>query len=177
MNEISNLVKKFLPQLISIRRHLHQYPELSHKAYKTLSYIEEQVNKFGVQAIQKPAKTSSSVTIGPKVDNAIAFRADIDALPIAEKCNHQYRSKNQEVMHACGHDVHTIIVLGLIPILLENQNNLKRSIKLIFQQAEESYPSGAPILIESGVIEHPKIHEIYGIHVWPPLKVGQIGVK
>ena len=105
----------------------------------------------------------------------IAFRADMDALPIEEQNEVEYRSKNNGIMHACGHDVHTSILLGTAKILNEIRNDLKVKIKLIFQPGEEKLPGGAKLMIEAGVLENRKVEEIYGLHVFPEMEVGHVG--
>lgn len=177
MESIPEIIRRHLPRLVEIRRHLHENPELGHKEFSTVSYLERQIANFGICEIKKPASTSLSITIGPTNHDAIAFRADIDALPVHEETALSYKSSKPDVMHACGHDVHSAIVLGLIPVLLEAETHLKKPIKLIFQQAEEVAPSGAPYLIAGGVLEAPTVCEIYGIHVWPHLELGQVGIR
>lgn len=174
-----DVIKNLFPTLVEIRRHLHMNPELGHKEFVTAEYIEECLKKFGVEFVYRPSETSVCALIGDlnSTNTALAFRADIDALPITEENSHSYVSNHNGIMHACGHDVHTTIVLGLASVLTQIQSKLKRPIKLIFQQAEEVYPSGAPLLINSGVLTNPTVDEIYGIHVWPDLALGTIGLK
>lgn len=105
----------------------------------------------------------------------IALRADIDALPITEANEVSYKSQNEGIMHACGHDVHTASLLGTARILNELKNDFEGTIKLIFQPAEERLPGGASIMIKEGVLENPKPVSIFGQHVHPPLEAGKLG--
>lgn len=177
MSWVSKVIEDNFAHLVKVRRHLHRNPELGHKEFHTVDYLERCLAGLGARAVKRPAATSLSVSLGPAGGGAIAFRADLDALPIQEENGHPYKSNHAGVMHACGHDVHTTIILGLIPVLLKAEPRLQRPVKLIFQQAEEVVPSGAPYLIDGGVLEDPTVCEIYGIHVWPHLELGEIGVR
>ncbi len=166
-------------QLISIRRYLHEHPELSFKEEKTAYYISELLNDWHI-----PHKTNIGgygivgiiEGINPN-SRVIALRADMDALPITEENNLDYCSVNDGVMHACGHDVHMTCLLGAVKILAENKHSFEGTIKFIFQPAEESLPGGAIKMIEDGVLENPAPELIIGQHVFPELEVGKVGVK
>ena len=173
------IASTFLPQLISWRNHLHAYPELSWEEMETTKYIESELIKLGITDIQKPLKTGLVAIIKGAQDNGkcIALRADIDALPISEQNTCDYKSKNEGVMHACGHDVHTTCLLGAAKYLVENKDKWSGTIKLIFQPSEEKQPSGAEAMIKAGVLENPKVETILGLHVTPELEVGKLGFR
>ena len=162
-------------KIISTRRDIHKYPELSFQEHRTSKLVADQLEKFGVSVERNIGKTGVVGTLqGSSPGKTIAFRADMDALPIQETGDVSYKSVNDGVMHACGHDAHTAILLGAAEILSKNQNNIKGTIKFIFQPAEEGY-GGAKFMIEDGAIKN--VEEIYGLHVWNYQKSGPIGIK
>lgn len=165
--------------LISWRNHLHAHPELSWEEIETTQFIESELIKLGITDIYKPLKTGLIATIKSNTDNGkcIALRADIDALPITEQNTCDYKSKNEGVMHACGHDVHTTCLLGAAKYLVENKDKWAGTIKLIFQPSEEKQPSGAEAMIKAGVMDNPSVEAIIGLHVTPELEVGKLGFR
>jgi amidohydrolase len=176
--KVQQLAKKNLNQLISFRRHLHQHPELSFQEYKTCQFVKEKLESWGIET-QIMATTGVIGLIKGKNPTArtLALRADLDALPIQEINEVAYKSQNDGVMHACGHDVHTTCLLGAAQILQELKEEWEGTIKLIFQPGEEQLPGGASILIKEGVLQNPSPSTILGQHVEPLLEVGKIGVK
>lgn len=175
---IQNRLKAIHKTVIDIRQHLHQHPELSFEEYKTSAYIQTQLKKWGID-FRVMAKTGIVGTISPTkiTDKCIALRADIDALPITEENKTFYASLSEGIMHACGHDVHTAMLLGAIQFINDHKEELDCTVKFIFQPGEEKLPGGASILIEEGVLNHPKVDEIYALHVFPELEVGKVGLK
>ncbi|MCD4736845.1 MAG: amidohydrolase [Bacteroidales bacterium] len=175
---IKKLAAEYLPEIISIRRHIHQYPELSFEEIKTSKFISDFLIKTGIEPTTI-AKTGVTGTIkGNTPDHrTVALRADMDALPIYEKNDVPYKSKNEGIMHACGHDVHIACLLGATKILYHLKDQLKGSVKLIFQPSEEKYPGGAKVMIEEGILENPKPCCIFGQHVYPELPAGMVGMK
>lgn len=177
--KIKALSEKIFEKVCEYRTHIHQNPELSFEEFETSSFIEKQLEQIGVSKIYRLSETGVIAEISGKncSENSkhIALRADIDALPIQEETNKPYSSKNIGKMHACGHDVHTSILLGVAEILVELKDELTQPVKLIFQAGEEKNPGGASILIEKGVLEN--VQEIYGLHVAPDLNVGTLGFK
>lgn len=163
------------------REHIHQHPELSFEEFETCEYVIQQLKAIGISNIQKIGKTGVvALIMGDHHtidDSFIGLRADLDALPIQEENNVSYKSIHEGKMHACGHDVHTSILLGTAEILLEIKNELKQPIKLIFQPGEEKNPGGASILIKEGVLEKPTVDRLYALHVFPELEAGKIGFK
>ena len=179
--EIKQTAESLKEELIFWRRHIHMYPELSGKEYKTASFIVKKLRSFGIEEIyQNYAGTLSVVAYirAPKGEGkkAIGLRADIDALPIEEKNDIPYRSKVKGVMHACGHDAHTAMLLGAAKILSLYRNQLNRDVKLIFQSCEEYPPcSGGKKLVEAGVCDD--LEAIFAQHVYPELPSGTIGSR
>ena len=161
-----------------IRRHLHQYPELSYQEKETGKYISKTLKQMGIRHETGWAENGIVAYIQGKKSSKkiIALRADMDALPIQEANKVRYKSKNKGVMHACGHDVHTASLLGTAKILNDIRDDFGGTLKLIFQPAEEKFPGGASILIKEGVLKNPKPSAILGQHVHPPLEVGKIGL-
>ncbi len=165
------------PELLAIRHHLHAHPELSFKETQTAAFVTEQLLAMGLVP-HAVAGTGVVVLIeGQPGGPVVALRADMDALPIQELSDVPYKSLNDGVMHACGHDVHTTCLLGAAKILTEQRANFKGTVKLLFQPGEELLPGGASLMIKDGVLENPKPAEVLGQHVFPRLPVGQIGLR
>ncbi len=176
--EIIKLGDKYFSEIRDIRRHLHMYPELSFREEKTSQYIQNELKKTGLeyQEIFKTGITGILKGRNPQ-KKTIALRADIDALPVQENTGLEFASKNPGVMHACGHDAHTAILLGTLKILSQLKEQLEGQVKFIFQPAEEKLPGGAYHLIKEGVLENPRPDVIIGQHVYPDLPAGYIGFK
>ena len=166
-------------EVIAIRRHLHQHPELSFQEFETSKYIQAKLTEWEIPFEKNIAGTGVVALIkgGISSDKCVGLRADMDALPIHELNNVSYKSVNNGIMHACGHDVHTSILLGTAKILNELKEHLTTSVKLIFQPGEEKLPGGAKLMIEQGVLENPKVEKIYALHVFPELEAGKVGLK
>jgi amidohydrolase len=181
LSEILKLAEEIKDQIVSWRRHLHMYPELSGREYRTADFIAEKLNEFGIDEIYPNFADTPSVVAYIRTSNgrgkkAVALRADIDALPIEEQNDVPYRSRIEGVMHACGHDAHTAMLLGAAKVLSQIKDKLPRDVKLIFQSCEENPPcSGARALVEAGVCND--VEAIYGMHVNPEIPSGTIGVK
>src|SRR5690242_3723413 len=176
--QIKDLARKYAEEFIGVRHHLHQNPELSYKEFETSAFIQQKLKDIGI-GFQILAKTGVVAIIKGKnpEKKVIALRADIDALPIAEENNVDYRSRNHGVMHACGHDVHTTCLLGAAKILNETKEEWEGTIKLIFQPGEEKNPGGASLMIKEGVLENPKPNSILALHVHPGLEVGKLSFR
>ena len=160
--QIQELANKIHPEIISVRRHLHENPELSYEEVKTGLYIAECLKQLGIEHEHGCAVNGVvGIIKGNNPDKkTIALRGDFDALPIHEENDIPYKSKNEGVMHACGHDVHTSSLLGTAEILHTLRDQFEGTIKLIFQPAEERLPGGASIMIKEGVLENPKPERI-----------------
>lgn len=161
--------------LISIRRHLHQYPELSQQEFETTKFIKKWLQEQEIESRETNLKTGVFADIkGWKPGITVALRADIDALPIEEKTGLSYASKRKGVMHACGHDFHTAALLGAAYLLKQNQPELSGTVRLLFQPAEE-FGGGATHVIADGQLDG--VEAIIGLHNKPELPVGTIGLK
>jgi amidohydrolase len=179
LQNIQTLSLQYAREVISFRRHLHSNPELSYQEFNTAKFIASQLRAFGIEPKEGIAGTGVVALIEGKNPSKkiVALRADMDALPITELSSVEYKSKNNGVMHACGHDVHTSSLLGTAKILHSIKDQFEGSIKLIFQPGEEKNPGGASIMIKEGVLENPKPSAIIGQHVFPLLLVGKIGFR
>lgn len=179
ISKIQRKAQDLLPQLIQFRRHLHAHPELSFQEFETANFIEMQLKRIGIKDVNRIANTGVVALIQGKNPHkkCVALRADMDALPILEKNETAYASKNPSVMHACGHDAHTTCLLGAAEILYALKESFEGTIKCIFQPGEEKSPGGASLLIQEGVLNHPAPSAIFGLHVEPKMKVGTVGFK
>jgi len=163
-------------EIIQMRRHIHKNPELSGCEYETAKFIESKLKEFGV-AYKRIGKTGVIATVcGKNKGKTIALRADIDALPVLEENTVDYKSKNNGVMHACGHDSHIAVMLGAAKLLSKEKNNLKGCVRFIFQPAEET-ADGAKDMIKYGALKNPKPDMILGFHACPWIKSGKVGIK
>ncbi|MBX7108961.1 MAG: amidohydrolase [Chitinophagales bacterium] len=174
---IKHLAKDLKQEVIDMRRHLHAHPELSFQEKETSAYISSRLNSWNIEHIKGVAGTGIVALIkGKNPDKrVIALRADMDALPITEKNEVDYRSQNTGVMHACGHDVHSASLLGTAGILSSLSKEWEGTVKLIFQPGEEKLPGGASLMIREGVLENPVPHLILAQHVFTQLPVGKAG--
>jgi len=173
--QIDPQISKIQKEIIDNRRYFHKHPELSFKEYNTSKAITEKLEEMGIEVSTGIAQTGLTGLIrGGKPGKTIALRADMDALPIQETSDIEYKSVNDGVMHACGHDGHIAMLLGAAKAINQIKQKLNGNVKLIFQPAEEGL-AGALHMINEGVIAD--VDEIYGIHLWNYQKVGEIGVK
>ena len=172
--KIREEIKNIKDEIYAIRRHFHRYPELSFKEFNTAETISEHLDKLGISHKKGVGKTGivGEINFGP--GPTIALRADMDALPIQEENNLDYKSLNDGVMHACGHDGHMAILLGAANALSKNSKLKKGTVRFIFQPAEEGL-GGAKYMIEDGCLD--KVDEIYGLHLWNYQLYGEVGIK
>jgi amidohydrolase len=163
------------------REHMHRFPELSYAEYNTMSFVAEQLENIGIPYQKEVAGTGVLALIRSskhsETDSCIGLRSELDALPILEQNTSAYKSTNEGVMHACGHDVHTAILLGTAEIIWENRELLTHPIKLFFQPGEEKNPGGASLMIADGALQNPPVHELVALHVFPEMEVGNIGFR
>jgi amidohydrolase len=166
-------------EILHFRRHLHRHPELSYHEEKTAAFVAQSLTAFGLSP--QTGIAGHGVTALIEGNNpgrkTIALRADMDALPITEANEVSYKSQNQGVMHACGHDVHTASLLGVAKILSSLRQDFEGTVKLVFQPAEEVAPGGAIAMIEGGILQNPAPASMLGQHVAPNIPVGKIGFR
>ena len=178
IERIKSLAKKYAPEFIEVRHHLHAHPELSYQEFETSKFVQQKLREYNIPFEIKATTGIVGVIKGKNPESrVIALRADMDALPIAEKNDVPYKSKNEGVMHACGHDVHTTCLLGASRILSETTNDWEGTVKLFFQPGEERNPGGASLLIKDGALENPKPQCIFALHVNPQLEVGNLSFR
>ena len=176
--KIRTLARQYEPDAIATRHHLHAHPELSYQEHETSAYIQARLRDLGIPfTVMAGTGVVGIIEGNDPSSRVVAFRADIDALPTTEANDVPYRSQNEGVMHACGHDVHTTCLLGAARILQELKAEWTGTVKLIFQPGEERNPGGASILIKEGVLENPKPQAIIGLHVHPNLEKGLVSFR
>ncbi|MCP3964628.1 MAG: amidohydrolase [bacterium] len=169
--------RDILPWLIEIRRDLHQHPELGLEEHRTSSRVKMLLDELGIEHVDGFGGTGVlGLLKGGEEGRAVALRADLDALPIEDAKDVPYRSKNAGKVHACGHDVHTTVLLGAARLLAERRAELPGLVKLLFQPAEETV-GGAQFLIAGGALDDPPVEAIFGLHVEPEIEVGSFEVR
>jgi len=185
---IDAAVDRFADEIIALRHQIHQYPELGNREFETAKLIEQHLRSLGLEVQTGVAHTGVvGVLRGGKPGPVVAVRADIDALPVTEETNFDFKStvrtnylgKEVGVMHACGHDIHTSVQLGVVSVLASMRDQLPGTVKFIFQPAEEGAPQGeeggADLMIKEGVLDEPKPEVIFGLHSFSDIEVGQAG--
>jgi amidohydrolase len=171
-------VDEILPGIVADRRHLHQHPELGFQEHETAKFVVERLRALGAEEIKAGVgRTGVTALIrGAGEGKVVALRADMDALPIFEENETEYRSHNNGVMHACGHDAHVSMLLGTARMLTTLRDQFNGTVKLIFQPAEEGL-GGAMAMIEDGALENPKPDGIFGIHIWNGIDLGTVAAR
>jgi len=181
--DIAKAAEALRPQLIEWRRDFHQHPELSNREERTSRLVAERLHAMGLDEVRTGVGKYGVVSLlkGARPGAVVAVRADMDALPIEETLAVPYKSQNPGVKHACGHDAHMAVELGVAQILSRLRDRISGTIKFIFQPAEEGAPAGeeggAALMIQEGVLENPRPRAIFGLHVMPTLEVGLVGVN
>ncbi len=173
LNREQSVLKHFLPELVELRRHLHSHPELSGHEYQTAAIISGELKKYGWKVREGVGRTGLIADLGDISGPFVGVRVDMDALPVEEKTGLPFASVNQGIMHACGHDLHTCIGLGVARLLAKDLDQVT-GVRLLFQPAEE-IASGAKWMKDDGAIDG--LDALFGVHAFPDLPVGQIGVK
>ena len=187
INQFSNDIEA---EVIAWRRHLHKNPELSNREFKTAKYIAKHLRKLGIEVEEGVAKTGIvGLLKGDLPGKVVALRADMDALPVTERndlpfkslVTSQYNGKKTGVMHACGHDTHVAILMGVVEVLSKMKSEIKGTIKFIFQPAEEGAPKGeeggAELMVKENVLKNPAVDAIFGLHINSATDVGTIKYK
>ena len=182
IEKIKTLAKNYAPEFIAVRHYLHAHPELSYQEFETSKFVQNKLKELGIPFEVKATTGVVGLITGrlrqgsgvQGKERCIALRADMDALPIKEENDIPYKSKNDGIMHACGHDVHTTCLLGAAKILTELRDEWEGTVKLIFQPGEEKNPGGASLMIKDGVLENPTPHAILALHVNTILEVGEL---
>lgn len=188
--KIETAINRIEPQCIAWRQEFHKHPELGNREVNTAKIIADHLRKLGLDVKEGVAKTGVvAVLQGGKPGPCIALRADMDALPVTERVNIPYASKDKAiyngqevgVMHACGHDTHVAILMSVAEVLAGVKNDLKGSVKFIFQPAEEGAPEGeeggAALMVKEGVMENPKVDVVFGLHIESAIEEGTIEYK
>lgn len=176
LNRLDAKVAEVAEDVLNWRRHLHANPELSFEEEQTAQFVYDTLSSFGNLELSRPTKTSVvAKLVGGKPGRVLGLRADMDALPILEENDFEFKSTKDGVMHACGHDGHTAILLGAAKILSSMKDEIPGELRFFFQHAEELFPGGAQQMVDAGVMEG--VHHVIGAHLWAPLPVGHIGIQ
>lgn len=188
--QINDAADKVMLKVVEWRRFLHQYPELSNREFKTAKYVENHLRLLGMEVRTGIAKTGVvGILKGSQPGPVIGLRADMDALPVTERVNLPFASKEKAeyngqtvgVMHACGHDTHVAMLMGAATVLSQMKDKIKGTVVFIFQPAEEGAPEGeeggASLMVKEGVMDNPKIDAIFGIHINSLTEIGKIKYK
>ena len=174
---ISPKVDELADAVIALRRTIHQWPELGFQETRTSALVAEGLQALGIEVRTGIAQTGVlGILRGEREGKTVLLRADMDGLPIEEASGAPYASKNRGIMHACGHDGHTAILLTVAKVLVQCRKQFSGTVKFAFQPAEELPPGGAKGMIEGGVLEDPRVDAVFGLHLWNGLPVGKIGV-
>lgn len=170
------IVDGILPEIVAIRRDLHQHPEVAYEEQRTSGKVVDWLESFGIKTRKLAGTGVVGLIEGHEDGRTVALRADMDALPMTEDSGVPYASVNRGKAHACGHDGHTAILMGTAKVLLMVRGELKGDVKLIFQPAEEG-GAGACKMREEGALENPHVDAIFALHSWPDLPAGEIGIR
>jgi amidohydrolase len=179
--EIQAAAEAMISRLVETRRDLHRHPELSNREERTGQLVAERLRALGLEEVRYPVARTGVVGVlkGGRPGPVVALRADLDALPIQEKPDTPYKSENAGVMHACGHDAHTAMLLGAAEALVKLKARIPGTVVFLFQPAEEGAPEGeeggASLLVKEGALDGPKVDAVFGLHVALGVDIGQIG--
>jgi IAA-amino acid hydrolase len=171
--DLLSQAKTIEPWIVEIRRRLHQTPELLYELHETTKIVQSELEKLQISFQSGIAETGVVASIGNGNGKCIALRADMDALPIHEEADVEFKSKNEGKMHACGHDCHASMLLGAARLLKERESEINGTVKLFFQPAEEG-GAGAQKMCNEGCMENPKVEKVFGIHMWPMIETGKL---
>ena len=177
MFDILTAAKSVEQEVIEIRRHLHANPEVGYEEHATSSFVAKKLRAYGLEVQQIGGTGLVGVLTGANPGPCVALRADMDALEVQEATGLPFASHNGK-MHACGHDGHTAMLLGAAKVLSLHRDNVRGTIKFLFQPAEECAPlGGAKSFIAAGVMNNPKVDYIFALHLWPDVPFGKVGLK
>ncbi|KUO72540.1 MAG: amidohydrolase [Clostridia bacterium BRH_c25] len=169
--------KQLQETLVSIRRQIHAYPEIGFNEIKTSALVADELRKLGIDVSTNIAVTGVVGTLkGKYPGRTMLIRADMDCLKLDELNDVPYKSRNEGFMHACGHDAHTTCLLGAAMLLSQYREQLKGNVKFVFQPAEE-INGGAHLMVKEGVLENPRVDAVMGMHIWPTIQAGKIGIR
>ncbi len=183
LSRVKEITDQITPMVVEWRRDFHAHPELSNREKRTSRVVAERLREIGVDEIDTGIAHYGVIALikGEHPGPTVGLRADMDALPITEETGLPFASKNRGVMHACGHDGHTAILLGTAKVLSQMRDQINGTVKLIFQPAEEGPPAGeeggARLMVKEGVLKNPNVSAIFGLHVFPTLETGKIGYR
>jgi amidohydrolase len=172
--QIYDQAKGIQDWIVGLRRQLHRFPELQYEEVRTSQLVRDTLDELQVSYKSPIAKTGVMATIGTGEEPCVVLRADMDALPIQEEAEVDFRSEVDGKMHACGHDCHTAMLLGAAKLLKQNESQIRGTVKLLFQPAEEG-GGGGKLMCDEGVLDSPRVQKAFALHVWPMLPVGTIG--
>ena len=162
--------------ITAIRRELHMYPEIMYEEVRTGEVVRRTLDELGIRYQFPVARTGVVATLGTGASPCVALRADMDALPIEEELDLEFKSRMPGRMHACGHDSHTAMLLGAARLLKARESELRGTVRLIFQPAEEG-GAGGDLMVKEGALAHPTVDRIFGLHVWPYIPTGTVGAR
>jgi len=174
MEHILQRIDELFDELVVLRRDFHMYPELGFEEQRTAGIVEQYLRNLGLNPVRMTKTGVVALIEGTQPEPVLMLRADMDALPMEEENDVPYKSRTPGVMHACGHDAHTAMLLVAAKILVENRDRIKGTIKLVFQPNEEI--AGAIHMINDGVLENPKVDAVMGQHIWTFMESGKIGI-
>ena len=175
--DLKEEIARLTPALVELRRDLHRHPELAFQEHRTAEIVADQLRDAGIAVTTGVGDTGVvGLLTGKAEGKTMALRADIDALPIDEESDSEYRSKTPGVMHACGHDGHTAVLLTTARVLAQHRDSLNGSVKFVFQPAEET-ATGAERMIAAGVMKSPTVDAMMSVHLWNYLPVGEVGLR
>lgn len=179
MQTLLEQIKPYEPEIIRIRRKIHSNPELAYHEFQTARLVSSKLKSLGIKVTTGVGGTGVlGILRGPSEGRVVALRADMDALPVEERVNVPFKSKNSGVMHACGHDAHVAMLLGAAMLLAKNRDLLQGYVKFIFQPAEEEGSrGGAKPMIEAGVMNNPKVNYVFGLHIVPDFPSGVYALR
>ncbi|MGB9553400.1 MAG: M20 metallopeptidase family protein, partial [bacterium] len=178
MFEIKKESQEIFSEVVALRRDFHKHPELGFQEFRTSRIVAEKLQEFGLDVKTGINRTGVMGFLrGSSPGKTVLLRADMDALKINEENDCEYKSEVEGVMHACGHDAHTAMLLMAAKLLARHREEIRGNIKFIFQPSEENFPGGALGMIEENVMENPHVDAVFAQHVWSDIPVGKIGIR